>query len=85
VRSTIDLAHNLGLQAVAEGVDSPEVWSQLRALGCDLGQGYYFSRPLPEAKLLEWIRTSPWGIVRRLPEATERSAELASAMPPALA
>jgi diguanylate cyclase (GGDEF)-like protein len=47
VRSTIDLAHNLGLRVVAEGVESEGAWRQLRTLGCDLAQGYYLSRPLP--------------------------------------
>ena len=47
VRSTIDLAHNLGLKVVAEGVEDKEVLSLLTGLSCDLAQGYYFSRPLP--------------------------------------
>ncbi len=46
VRSTIELAHNLGLAVVAEGVETRRVWERLRALGCDYGQGYLFSRPL---------------------------------------
>ncbi|MDA0184604.1 EAL domain-containing protein [Solirubrobacter phytolaccae] len=47
VRSTIELAHNLGLRVVAEGVESEDAWRHLEALGCDLAQGYYLSRPLP--------------------------------------
>ena len=47
MRSTIDLAHNLGLKVVAEGVESDEAWRHLEELGCDLAQGYYVSRPLP--------------------------------------
>ena len=47
VRSTIDLAHNLGLRVVAEGVESEDAWRHLEALGCDFAQGYYLSRPLP--------------------------------------
>ena len=47
VRSTIDLAHNLGLRVVAEGVESEDAWRHLEALGCDYAQGYYLSRPLP--------------------------------------
>jgi EAL domain-containing protein (putative c-di-GMP-specific phosphodiesterase class I) len=47
VRSTIDLAHNLGLKVVAEGVESHEAWQRLAALGCDLAQGFHISRPLP--------------------------------------
>src|ERR1700759_5030063 len=47
VRSTIDLAHNLGLRVVAEGVESEDAWRSLEALGCDYAQGVYLSRPLP--------------------------------------
>jgi diguanylate cyclase (GGDEF)-like protein len=56
VRSTIDLARNLGLQVVAEGVENEATLDQLAALGCDLAQGYYLSRPLPAAELAEWLR-----------------------------
>ena len=45
VRSTIDLARNLRLEVVAEGVETQEAWSELRALGCTLAQGYLISRP----------------------------------------
>ena len=45
VRSIIDLAHNLKLEVVAEGVESAEVRDRLRALGCDLAQGHYISAP----------------------------------------
>jgi EAL domain-containing protein (putative c-di-GMP-specific phosphodiesterase class I) len=51
VRSTIDLAHNLGLRVVAEGVESHQAWTRLNELGCDLAQGFYVSRPLPAADL----------------------------------
>jgi diguanylate cyclase (GGDEF)-like protein len=47
VRSTIELAHNLGLRVVAEGVESHEAWQRLAELGCDLAQGFHVSRPLP--------------------------------------
>lgn len=55
VRSTIELAHNLGLRVVAEGVETEAVWQELKKLGCDYGQGYHFSRPLPAASLEEWV------------------------------
>ena len=60
VRSTIDLAHNLGLKAVAEGVETQAAWNKLRDLGCDSAQGYFMSRPLTAEHFLEWVRTSPW-------------------------
>jgi diguanylate cyclase (GGDEF)-like protein len=46
VQSTIDLAHNLGLEVVAEGVESEEVWNRLRSLGCDTAQGFWRGRPV---------------------------------------
>jgi diguanylate cyclase (GGDEF)-like protein len=56
VRSTIDLGHNMGLRVVAEGIESEAVWRLLAALGCDQGQGYFMSRPIPGDKLVDWIR-----------------------------
>jgi diguanylate cyclase (GGDEF)-like protein len=58
VRSTIELARNLGLQVVAEGVETEEMWSLLSALGCDLAQGYYLSRPIPAEDLTSWLAGS---------------------------
>jgi diguanylate cyclase (GGDEF)-like protein len=54
VRSTIDLAHNLGLSVVAEGVETEGMLSQLKTLNCDEAQGYFISRPLPVAAFLTW-------------------------------
>ena len=51
VRSTIDLAHNLGLTVVAEGVESTAVLERLAAWDCDEAQGYHMSRPLPAAEI----------------------------------
>lgn len=51
VRSTIDLGRNLGLEVVAEGVETQEAWNALRALGCTLAQGYLISRPVPAGEL----------------------------------
>ena len=58
VRSTIDLGHNLGLVVVAEGVENNEVLERLRALGCDVAQGYCISRPLAPAQFLSWLATT---------------------------
>jgi len=55
VRSTIDLARNLGLGVVAEGVESEAIWNRLRELGCTTAQGYYLSRPIEPAELTEWL------------------------------
>jgi len=62
VRSTIELARNLGLNVVAEGIENKRSLPRLRAMGCDEAQGFFISRPLPEDKLLEWLRTSPFGL-----------------------
>ena len=55
VRSTIDLAHNLGLRVVAEGVESAEVRSRLAALGCDAVQGTFIRAPALARELREWM------------------------------
>jgi EAL domain-containing protein (putative c-di-GMP-specific phosphodiesterase class I) len=55
VRCTIDLGLNLGLEIVAEGVETREVVEQLRALGCTSAQGYLFSPPLPPEELRTWV------------------------------
>ncbi|HEY4485342.1 MAG TPA: EAL domain-containing protein, partial [Nitrospiria bacterium] len=64
VRSTIDLAHNLGLKVVAEGVESQKIWERLVAMGCDAAQGYYMCRPIPADELTRWLSESPWGLKR---------------------
>ena len=55
VQSTIELAHNLGLTAIAEGVESDQAWRRLRALGCDVAQGWLIGRPLPAADFANWL------------------------------
>ena len=60
VRSTIDLAHNLGLSVVAEGVEDDATLDRLRAMGCDMVQGYLLSRPMGVAETAVWMRGSVW-------------------------
>lgn len=54
VRSTIDLAHGLGLTVVAEGVENAQVWELLRELACDEAQGFHMGRPMPAAEFARW-------------------------------
>jgi len=56
VKSIIDLAHNLDLSVVAEGVETEIILQQLKQLGCDLVQGYLFSKPLPLAEFSDYLR-----------------------------
>jgi diguanylate cyclase (GGDEF)-like protein len=55
VRSTIDLARNLGLTVVAEGVEDEATWRRLHQLGCDAAQGYYLSAPLSATDFQAWL------------------------------
>jgi len=56
VRSTVELAHNLGLKVTAEGVESEVAWAQLTAMGCDEVQGYFMSKPLTHADFDIWMK-----------------------------
>jgi diguanylate cyclase (GGDEF)-like protein len=56
VRSIIELAHNLGLQVIAEGVETAEVRDRLRALGCDAAQGHFLSEPAPATVIAAWMK-----------------------------
>ena len=56
VRTTVDLAHQLGVKVVAEGIESEAVRSELQALGCDFGQGFLLGRPMAPAAFADWLR-----------------------------
>ena len=71
VRSTIDLAHNLGLTVVAEGVETARVWDALRDLECDEAQGYHMGRPMPATEFPHW--SSLWRGKSREPAPTPSS------------
>jgi EAL domain-containing protein (putative c-di-GMP-specific phosphodiesterase class I) len=55
VKAVISMAHELGMQVTAEGVESEEHYHYLRSLGCDYLQGYYFSQPVPFESLMRLI------------------------------
>jgi diguanylate cyclase (GGDEF)-like protein len=68
IRAMIQLGHDLGMQIIAEGVESVEQEASLRALGCDFGQGFFYTRPVPLPELLDWVvgradSTTPTGRV----------------------
>ena len=62
VHSTIDLAHNMGMKVVAEGIETQDAWDKLAELGCDIGQGYHMCRPCPTADFEKWVHESNWGL-----------------------
>jgi len=73
VRSTIDLAHNMGLTVVAEGVENAQVWALLRELNCDQAQGYHMGKPMPADQFQAWAQG--W-VARQRPAVTVNAALL---------
>ena len=61
VRSMIDLAHNIGMQVVAEGVEDKQSYEILTAWRCDAVQGYYISQALESEEFALWLRQTSWG------------------------
>jgi EAL domain-containing protein (putative c-di-GMP-specific phosphodiesterase class I)/ActR/RegA family two-component response regulator len=55
IRATISLAHELCMSVVAEGIETSSIAGRLAEVGCDIGQGWYFARAMPEAALLDWL------------------------------
>jgi EAL domain-containing protein (putative c-di-GMP-specific phosphodiesterase class I) len=60
VRAAIDLAHNLELHVVAEGIEQQGMQDKLTEMGCDYGQGYHIAKPMPEDALKQWLSESHW-------------------------
>jgi len=54
-RNMLQMAKDLHLTSVAEGIETQEMWDALKALGCDRGQGYFLGRPMPGAQLKDWV------------------------------
>jgi diguanylate cyclase len=63
VYTAIEMAHNLGLKVVAEGVESEEILKELHLMGCDLAQGHFINKPVPSSEFDSWMISSPWGKV----------------------
>lgn len=56
VRITVELGHSLGLEVVAEGVEDKQTYDWLKSIGCDIGQGYYISRPVDVEHFITWLQ-----------------------------
>lgn len=56
VRITIDLAHSLGLTVVAEGIENQKTYDWLNEIGCEIGQGYFISKPIDALSFLDWLK-----------------------------
>ncbi|MGM0677062.1 MAG: EAL domain-containing protein [Pseudomonadota bacterium] len=54
LEASLRMAKKLGMRSVAEGVETRKDWDLMKALGCDLVQGYFVSRPMPADQLLHW-------------------------------
>jgi EAL domain-containing protein (putative c-di-GMP-specific phosphodiesterase class I) len=55
VRATVSLARELDMHVVAEGIESEDISDRLRDVGCDMGQGWYFGRPMQDDAMLRWL------------------------------
>ncbi len=71
VRSTVNMAHSMGMQVVAEGVEDQATWDLLASLRCDLAQGYYLSRPIHAQDLEFWLDERKEAAARWLDEQKE--------------
>jgi EAL domain-containing protein (putative c-di-GMP-specific phosphodiesterase class I) len=82
VPAILELAGTLGLTTVAEGVETPEQGVRLVELGCELAQGFYFARPVPESELMEMIERPPVSVstwARSIASRLERGAATVAA------
>ena len=69
LRSSVEIARMLKLVSVGEGVETRQHWDLLKACGCNLGQGYFISRPLPAQDLIAWSAVWPKQLAMALQEA----------------
>jgi len=72
VRSTIELAHNMGLSVVAEGIEDEETLLWLKEHKCEIAQGYFISRPLPVNEFDLWLQKSPYSHTENVVEEYEK-------------
>jgi EAL domain-containing protein (putative c-di-GMP-specific phosphodiesterase class I) len=79
VRSMIHLAHQLGLQVVAEGVETAEAWRTLRSMGCERAQGFLIAEPLPAREVPAWLAS--WNLRARELGSTGRPRRIGNPAP----
>jgi len=72
VESSLDIARKLKLKSTAEGIETPQQWEMLKAMGCDIAQGYLIAKPMPAEALPDWVaRWHPGSLKRRTSSAPE--------------
>ena len=69
---------NLRLEVTAEGVEDQRAFETLWLFGCDIGQGYYFAKPMPEEQLTAWLRESRWAVTAPCPTSRRSATRTAS-------
>ena len=73
VRAVLDLARNLGLRTVAEGVEDESTWRTLQALGCDAAQGFHLGRPMPAGDVPGFLDGYPTSVESRSSSVSRRT------------
>jgi EAL domain-containing protein (putative c-di-GMP-specific phosphodiesterase class I) len=71
VQKIVELGHELGMQVLAEGVETQDQLHLLRGFGCDRVQGYLFSRPIPARDMVLWLNTHSSSLVRAFSESRQ--------------
>jgi EAL domain-containing protein (putative c-di-GMP-specific phosphodiesterase class I) len=74
VRHSVDLGRSLGLRVVAEGVETVEAHRRLAEMGCDHGQGYFYSQAIPSADFERWLTREPQGAAANAADASRSAA-----------
>ena len=64
VKSTVELAHNMNLSVVAEGIEDEQALLWLKEQGCQLAQGYYISKPVPADAFEQWLDDTEYNVIR---------------------
>ena len=56
VKTIIELAHGFSLKVVAEGIEDEDTFKALKQMGCDLAQGFYMAKPMPQPEFINWVQ-----------------------------